>query len=174
MNNGPLDVPTLSESLGALWFPQLCKKPHILRLIRSSLLIFVFILITLGGEYEKILLQFMSESVQLTFPLTVLIVYGLMFRSLIHFEFIFCVQFQCSNFIHLHVNCPVFLAPLIYLFIFCFLGLHLWHMEVPRLGIKLELQLLAYTTATAMQDPSHVCNLPHSSQQCQIVDHISE
>ena len=28
-----------------------------------------------------------------------------------------------------------------------FLGLHLWHMEVPRLGVKLELQLLAYTTA---------------------------
>ena len=28
-------------------------------------------------------------------------------------------------------------------------GLHLWHMEVPRLGIRLELQLLAYTTTTA-------------------------
>ena len=26
----------------------------------------------------------------------------------------------------------------IYLFI-CFLSLHLWHMEVPRLGVKLEL-----------------------------------
>ena len=34
-----------------------------------------------------------------------------------------------------------------FIFIFCFLGLHLWHMEVPRLGIELELQLLAYTTA---------------------------
>ena len=41
-------------------------------------------------------------------------------------------------------------------FIFCFLGLHLWHMEVPRLGVKLELQLLAYATATAMQDLSSV------------------
>ena len=29
---------------------------------------------------------------------------------------------------------------------FCFLGLNLWHMEVPRLGVQLELQLLAYTT----------------------------
>jgi len=37
-------------------------------------------------------------------------------------------------------------------FIF-FLGLHLWHMEVPRLGVKLELQLPAYTTATATLDP---------------------
>ena len=25
------------------------------------------------------------------------------------------------------------------LFVFCFLGPHLWHMEVPRLGVKLEL-----------------------------------
>ena len=29
--------------------------------------------------------------------------------------------------------------------IFIFLGLHLWHMDVPRLGVKLELQLPAYT-----------------------------
>ena len=38
------------------------------------------------------------------------------------------------------------------LFIHCFLGLHLWHMEVPRLGAEMELQLLAYATATAMPD----------------------
>ena len=36
-------------------------------------------------------------------------------------------------------------------------------MEVPRLGVQLELQLLAYTTATATLDPSHICNLHHSS-----------
>jgi len=35
----------------------------------------------------------------------------------------------------------------------CFLGLHPRHMEVPRLGVKLELQLLAYTTATVTWDP---------------------
>ena len=34
-----------------------------------------------------------------------------------------------------------------------FLGLHAWHTEVPRLGVKSERQLLAYTTATAMSDP---------------------
>ena len=33
-----------------------------------------------------------------------------------------------------------------------FLLLHLWHMEIPRLGIKLELQLLAHITATATLD----------------------
>ena len=30
-------------------------------------------------------------------------------------------------------------------FSFCFLGLHLWHVEVPRLRVKLELQLPVYT-----------------------------
>ena len=42
-----------------------------------------------------------------------------------------------------------------------FLGLHLQHMEVPSLGVESE--LLAYTTATAMPDPSRVCDLHHSS-----------
>ena len=41
----------------------------------------------------------------------------------------------------------------------CFLGPHLQHMEVPRQGDESELQLQAYTTATATQDPSHVCDL---------------
>ena len=39
---------------------------------------------------------------------------------------------------------------------FFFLGLHLHHIEVPRLGVELELQLLAYTTATAMVDLSYI------------------
>ena len=36
-------------------------------------------------------------------------------------------------------------------------------MESPRLGVKSELQLQAYSTATAMQDPSRDCNPPRSS-----------
>ena len=47
--------------------------------------------------------------------------------------------------------------------LFCFLGLHLWHMEVPRLGIKLELQLLAYAAAAATWDLSHIYGLHCSS-----------
>ena len=35
-----------------------------------------------------------------------------------------------------------------------FLGLSLQHMEVSKLGAELELQLLTYTTATAMLDLS--------------------
>ena len=49
-----------------------------------------------------------------------------------------------------------------------------WHMEVPRLGVKLELQLPAYTTATATQDLSHVCDLHYSSEQHQILNPLSK
>ena len=38
--------------------------------------------------------------------------------------------------------------------------LHLWHKEIPRLGIELELELLAYTTVTATRNPSHICDHP--------------
>ena len=55
-----------------------------------------------------------------------------------------------------------------------FLGPHLGHMDVLKLGVELEWQLPAYTTATAMQDPRHACNLHHSSQQCQILNQMSE
>ena len=47
-------------------------------------------------------------------------------------------------------------------------------MDVPRIGVELELQLPAYTTATAMQDPNHICNLHHSLQQSQILNPLSK
>ena len=47
-------------------------------------------------------------------------------------------------------------------------------MEVPRLGVKLQLQLPAYTTAIATQDPSLICDLCLSSLQCQILNPLSE
>ena len=59
-------------------------------------------------------------------------------------------------------------------FFFFFLGLHFWHMEVPRLGVELELQLLAYATARAKEDLSHICDLHHSSWQCQILNPLSK
>ena len=40
--------------------------------------------------------------------------------------------------------------------------------------VKSELQLLAYTIGTAMQDPSHACDLHHSSRQRRILDPLSE
>ena len=47
-------------------------------------------------------------------------------------------------------------------------------MEVSRLEVKLELQLLPYTTATATRDLSHVCNLHYTSRQHQILNSLSE
>ena len=55
-----------------------------------------------------------------------------------------------------------------------FLGLHLGHMEVPRLGVKSELQLPAYTTATTMPDLSCICELHHSSRQRWILNPLFE
>ena len=62
-----------------------------------------------------------------------------------------------------------------YFFFFLpFLGPLLQHMKIPSLGVKLELQLLAYATATAILDPSHVFDLYHSLRQSWIPDPLSE
>ena len=84
----------------------------------------------------------------------------------------------CANLSHI---CSTKVA---YLFIFLslfknyifppFLGLHLQHMEVPRLGVTLELSLPAYATATATPDPSHSCKLHHCLWQRWILNPLSE
>ena len=56
-----------------------------------------------------------------------------------------------------------------FFFFFFFSG----HTEVARLGFQSELQLPAYTPATAMQDPSHICDLHHSSHR-QILNPLRE
>ena len=61
-----------------------------------------------------------------------------------------------------------------FILFFCFLGPPLKHMEIPRLGVEWELQLPAHTTATAMPDPSCVCNLQHSSWQRWIFNLLSQ
>ena len=48
------------------------------------------------------------------------------------------------------------------------------HMEVLGLGVELELQLPAYTTATAMPDRSLFCSLHCSLWQGQILNPLSE
>ena len=47
-------------------------------------------------------------------------------------------------------------------------------MEVPRLAGESELKPPAHTTTTATQDPSPICDLPHSSQQRRILNSLSE
>ena len=82
----------------------------------------------------------------------------------------------------LHLSPPASLWELVLLFfvfcffffVFCLLGPHPRHMEVPRPGIESELQPPANTTATATQDPSRVYDLHHSSQQHRTLDSLSE
>ena len=57
---------------------------------------------------------------------------------------------------------------------FFFLGLHLRHMEVSKLGVKSELQLQTYAYATATQNPSHFCDLHHSLRQHQILNTLNK
>ena len=61
---------------------------------------------------------------------------------------------------------PILYSSLLKYFILYFISFNFFvtpvAYEVPRLGVKSELQLLAYATATATWDPSHVCN-HHSS-----------
>ena len=68
----------------------------------------------------------------------------------------------------------LFIYLFIYLFLPFYLGPHPWHMEVPRLGVESEMQLQAYATASAMWDPSHVCNPLHSSKPCQVLNPLSK
>ena len=44
------------------------------------------------------------------------------------------------------------------------------HVEVPRLGVKSELYILAYITVAAVPDPSDIFDLFCSSQQCWILN----
>ena len=55
-----------------------------------------------------------------------------------------------------------------------FLGLHLRHMEVPRIGVQSELLPPAYTTATATPDQRLIHNLFCSLRQCGILNPLNE
>ena len=61
-----------------------------------------------------------------------------------------------------------------FFFFFCSLGPYTQHMELPRLGVKSELQLPAYATATATWDLSCVHKLHYSSQQLWILNPLSK
>ena len=52
-----------------------------------------------------------------------------------------------------------------YYYYYCFLGLHLQHVEVPRLGVESEPKL---------PDPSRNCDLRHSYWQRQILNPLSK
>ena len=89
-------------------------------------------------------------------------------------------QMQCSThfivIIYILVSSSSDCEILFYfiLFYFCFLGLHPWHMKVPRLAVASEVQPLAHGTAATTWDPSHICDLHQSSQQHWILNPLSE
>ena len=56
-----------------------------------------------------------------------------------------------------------YLKPHFFSFYISFLVLHHQHMEVPRVGVKSELQLPAYATARATRDLSCIFNLHHGN-----------
>ena len=62
-----------------------------------------------------------------------------------------------------------------FLFFFSFQGCTCGIWKFPGQGLnQSELQLLTYTTATAIPDPSHICDLQHSSRQLWIPDPLSQ
>ncbi len=79
-----------SQSVGCLSFLFMVSfaVPTLLSLIRSYLLISVFISITLGAKTRKILLQFMSKCVLSSFSSGSLLVSSSPVRFLIHIVFI--------------------------------------------------------------------------------------
>ena len=77
--------------------------------------------------------------------------------------------------IYVKISCSFLILKIIWVsFLFSFLGSHLQHMEVYRVGVKLELQLPVYATATATPDPSHVFTLCHSSWWFWILNRLSK
>ena len=61
------------------------------------------------------------------------------------------------------------------IFFFFFLTFFLFRVIPGTLGsFQSELPPLAYATATATPGPSHVCDLHHSSQQCWILNPLTE
>ena len=86
-------------------------------------------------------------------------------QSLFYFSCTINTGISFEHFLKSILNSPINFS---FFFFFVFLGPHPQCMEVPKLGVQSELQLPPYTTATAMPDPSLICDLRHSSWQCQM------
>ena len=83
-----------------------------------------------------------------------------------------CLSFFLSFYSRILTIFNLFLLLLVFSFLSFLLRQHLWQMEV--LGIEQELQLQAYATVTATPDPSCICNLCWSLQQCLILNPHSQ
>ena len=83
-------------------------------------------------------------------------------------------QIRCSSWSPHFLFCLFFVFWFCFFFAFCFFRATCVAYGSSRLGVETEQQLPAYTIATATRDPSHICDLHHSSQQCWILNPLSE
>ena len=104
-----------------------------------------------------------DECVQISLTMVIISYIYVYIKTLCHTPYIYTIYPNNHR-----IEMFYFTVSGIFLF-FYFLGPHLQHMEGTRLGVELELQLPVYTTATATPDPSCICELHHSSRQCQIL-----
>ena len=91
---------------------------------------------------------------------------------------------QLRSYVVVAVVRPVATAPIrplslgsflfFFFFAFCFLLFRAIPMAYRGSQARGHSCLLVYTTATAKQDPSCICNLYHSSRQCQILNPLSK
>ena len=91
---------------------------------------------------------------------------------LVYSKYLIQCYYTCSKQVQIYIK--AIFQIFFFFFFFCFLGPCPWHMEVPRLGIKSELQLPAYATTIATWDLCRICDLHHSSQQCWILNPLSK
>ena len=66
------------------------------------------------------------------------------------------------------------MGPLLEVFLFLLFRATLEAYGDSQPGVELELQLPACSAATPMPDPSHICDLHHSSRQYRILNPLSE
>ena len=85
-----------------------------------------------------------------------------------------CGEWKLFSTFSLTIPIVSFNNLIIHFFFNFFLGLQVRYMEVLRPGVELQLQLPAYTTATARSDKSCNCNLHHSSWRHWMFNPLSE
>ena len=123
----------------------------------------------ISGRVPHVIAILWSFSTNIITVILVLFLLTHFFSSLyVSHILLFCT---CGNFLLDDGCCQYYVTECLHFFFsffFLLFGLHPRYMEVPRLRVKSELQLPAYTTAIAMQNPSLICDLHHKSQQCQI------
>ena len=114
---------------------------------------------------KKILIGIIKKCISLWFQFTNIVSGDRNYRI---FRFLQLLNYEQNNFLWAPVPFFEMSRIIIIITITCFLGMHLRYMEVPRLRGLIRATAASLTTATATWDPSHICDLHHSSQQHQI------